>query len=146
MRSFEVETDSRTQVAGITDRVRSAVPDDATGVCTVFVRHTTAGVVVQENEDRLVDDIEDFLRDLVPDEGHAHDALDENVRQTRSDEPSGADGSGNADSHLRATVIGSDVSIPVEDGELALGTWQSVLFVECDGSRTREVTVACTPS
>lgn len=125
MRSFEVETDARTEVIDITDRVRDSVPDAATGVCTVFVRHTTAGIVVQENEDRLVGDIEGFLGDLVPDEGHAHDRLD-----------------GNADSHLRATVVGPDVSVPVEDGELALGTWQSVLLVECDGPRTREVVVS----
>jgi secondary thiamine-phosphate synthase enzyme len=121
---FGVETESRTEVIDVTDRVRDAVPDNATGVCTVFVKHTTAGVVVQENESNLVGDIEDFLDELVPDEGHAHDRLD-----------------GNADSHLRATLVGSDVSIPVEDGELALGTWQSVLFVECDGPRRREVVV-----
>jgi secondary thiamine-phosphate synthase enzyme len=121
---FGVETEARTQVIDMTDRVHDAVPDDATGVCTVFVKHTTAGVMVQENESNLVGDIENFLDDLVPDEGHAHDRLD-----------------GNADSHLRATLVGSDVSIPVEDGELALGTWQSVLFVECDGPRRREVVV-----
>lgn len=124
MSEFTVETEARTQVIDVTDRVRDAVPDDATGVCTVFVRHTTAGVVINEAESRLMGDIEDFLDDLVPDEGHAHDALD-----------------GNADSHLRATLVGSDVSIPVENGELALGTWQSVLFVECDGPRRREVVV-----
>jgi secondary thiamine-phosphate synthase enzyme len=121
---FGVETEARTQVIDVTDRVRDAVPDDATGVCTVFVKHTTAGIVVQENETNLVGDIEDFLDELIPDEGHAHDRLD-----------------GNADSHLRATLVGSDVSIPVEDGELVLGTWQSVLFVECDGPRRREVVV-----
>lgn len=124
MKTFGVETDARTQVVDVTDRVRAAVPDDATGVCAVFVKHTTAGVVVNEAESNLVGDIENFLDDLVPDEGHAHDALD-----------------GNADSHLRATLVGSDVSIPVEEGELLLGTWQSVLFVECDGPRRREVVV-----
>ncbi len=124
MRSFDVETEARTQVIDVTDSVRDAVPEDATGVCTVFVKHTTAGIVVQENETNLIGDMEDFLDDLVPDEGHAHDRLD-----------------GNADSHLRATLVGSDVSIPVEDGELALGTWQSVLFVECDGPRGREAVV-----
>lgn len=121
---FAVETDARTQVIDVTDRVRAAVPDDTTGVCTVFVEHTTAGVVVNEAESNLVGDIENFLDELVPDEGHAHDALD-----------------GNADSHLRATLVGSDVSIPVEEGELVLGTWQSVLFVECDGPRRRNVVV-----
>jgi len=125
VRRFDVETGARTEVIDITENVRGAVPEGETGVCTVFVRHTTAGVVVQENETDLVGDIENFLDDLVPDEGHAHDALD-----------------GNADSHLRATLVGSDVSIPVEDGELALGTWQRVLFVECDGPRTREVVVS----
>lgn len=138
---FGVETDERTQVLDVTDRVRDAVPDDATGVCTVFVKHTTAGVIINEAESNLVGDIEDFLDGIVPDEGHAHDALDGNVRQTESDELSRSDASGNADSHLRATLVGSDVSIPVEDGELALGTWQSVLFVECDGPRRREVVV-----
>jgi len=122
MKTFGVETDERTQVVDVTDEVRAALPENATGVCTVFVKHTTAGVIVNENESNLVGDIEEFLDDVVPDEGHAHDALD-----------------GNADSHLRATLVGSDVSIPVEDGELALGTWQSVLFVECDGPRKREV-------
>lgn len=124
MRSFNVETETRTEVVDITDSVRSAVPDGATGVCTVFVRHTTAGVVVNEGEPNLIEDIEDFLREVVPDDGHAHDALD-----------------GNADSHLRAALVGSDVSVPVEDGEPALGRWQSVLFVECDGPRMREVVV-----
>jgi len=127
MKTFGVETASRTQVIDVTDEIRAAVReagDEATGVCTVFVRHTTAGVVIQENETNLVGDIEDFLDNLVPDEGHAHDALD-----------------GNADSRLRATLVGSDVSIPVEDGELALGTWQSVLFVEYDGPRRREAVV-----
>lgn len=124
MRSFDVETSARTEVLDITDRVRSAVPDDAAGVCTVFVRHTTAGVIVNENESNLLTDIEDILRNIVPNEGHAHDALD-----------------GNADSHLRATLLGSEVSVPIEDGEPALGTWQSVLFVECDGPRTREVLI-----
>ncbi len=124
MTEFEVETSKKTEVVDVTDRVEEAVPANASGVCTVFVRHTTAGVVVQEAESNLVADIESYLEDLVPDEGHAHDALD-----------------GNADSHLRATLVGSDVSVPVEDGELSLGTWQSVLFVECDGPRSRTVEV-----
>ena len=124
MTEFEIETSKKTEVVDVTDRVEEAVPADATGVCTVFVRHTTAGVVVQEAEQNLVEDIEGYLEDVVPDEGHAHDALD-----------------GNADSHLRATIVGTDASVPVEDGGLALGTWQSVLFVECDGPRSRTVEV-----
>ncbi|WP_226041389.1 secondary thiamine-phosphate synthase enzyme YjbQ [Natrinema sp. DC36] len=123
--AFSVETESRLTTVDVTDRIATAVPDGLeSGTCTAFVEHTTAGLVVQENEPRLRGDLESFLRDLVPDGGHAHDELD-----------------GNADSHLRAALIGPDVTIPVEDGELALGTWQSVLLVECDGPRTRTVSV-----
>ena len=123
--AFEVSTDDRLTTVDVTDRVRERVPGDCeSGVCTAFVEHTTAGLAIQENEPRLRGDIESFLRDLVPDGGHAHDELD-----------------GNADSHLRATLLGPSVTIPVEDGRLATGTWQSVLLVECDGPRTRRVSV-----
>lgn len=122
--SFDVSTDDRTDTVDVTDRVAGAVPDGVeTGVCSVFVRHTTAGISVNENESRLREDAEEFFQDLVPDEGHRHDRLD-----------------GNADSHLRATLVGASESIPVEDGALALGRWQSVLLLEFDGPRTREVT------
>lgn len=123
--TFSVETDAWLTTVDVTDRIADAVPDDLeSGTVTAFVQHTTAGLLVQETEPRLRDDLESFFRELVPDEGHAHDQLD-----------------GNADSHLRAALVGPDVTIPVKDGELALGTWQSVLFVECDGPRTRTVTV-----
>ena len=122
---FTVDTEARLTTVDVTDHVARAVPDDLeTGLCTAFVEHTTAALVVQENEPRLRGDLENFLADLVPDEGHAHDELD-----------------GNADSHLRATLFGPSVTIPIEDGALATGTWQSILLVECDGPRTRRVSV-----
>ncbi|WP_135534555.1 secondary thiamine-phosphate synthase enzyme YjbQ [Halostella pelagica] len=124
---LSVDTGERLTTVDVTDRVAAAVPDGASGVCTAFVRHTTAALVVQENESRLRGDIEGYLADLVPDEGHAHDRIDDN-----------------ADSHLRATVLGPDVSVPVTDGDLELGTWQSILLVECDGPRSREVAVTVT--
>jgi len=124
MPEFTVETAEKTTVVDITDRVAEVLSVDADGVCTVFVRHTTAGVVVNENEHRLLDDLAEELETLVPDEGWSHDALD-----------------GNADSHVRAMLVGESVSVPVRDGELGLGRWQSVLFVECDGPRTRTVDV-----
>ncbi len=123
--TFTVETDDRLTTVDVTDRIADLVPDDlAVGTVTAFVGHTTAGLLVQENESRLRGDLETFLGDLVPDEGHAHDQLD-----------------GNADSHLRAALVGPDVTIPVADGEPALGTWQSIFVLECDGPRTRTVTV-----
>jgi len=124
MSTFTVDTDRRLSVVDVTDDVRDALPADADGTATVFVRHTTAGVTVNEAEPRLIGDFEDWLADRVADEGWAHDQLD-----------------GNADSHLRAALIGPDATVPVSDGDLDLGTWQSVLLVECDGPRTRTVDV-----
>ena len=124
MPEFTVETEGKTAVVDITDRIEGSLPADAEGVCIVFVKHTTAGVVVNEHERRLLGDLADALDTLVPDEGWSHDALD-----------------GNADSHVRAMLVGASETIPVEDGELQLGRWQSILFVECDGPRTRTVDV-----
>jgi len=121
---FTVSTDERLDVVDVTDRVADAVPADAAGTVTVFVEHTTAGVVVNEAEPNLLDDVETFLSELVPDGGWEHDQLDDN-----------------ADSHLRALLLGPGETVPVVDGAPALGRWQSILFVECDGPRERTVQV-----
>jgi secondary thiamine-phosphate synthase enzyme len=124
MSEFVVSTDERIEVVDVTGDVAAALPDDAEGTCTVFVEHTTAGVVVQEADSRLVSDIEEAVGELVPDDGWRHDELD-----------------GNADSHLRAMLLGEHVTVPVCDGDLDLGRWQSILFVDCDGPRHRTVRV-----
>jgi len=128
---MQVETTERLDIVDITSEVREAVPADCeSGLCTVFVQHTTAGVVLNEAEEGLLSDIEGFLQDVVPQwDNYDHDAIDDN-----------------ADSHLRTLLLGESVSIPITDGTLALGTWQSVLLIECDGPRTRSVTVTCTPA
>lgn len=127
--TVEVETTDRLDIVDVTADVTSALPDGVDrGVCTVFVPHTTAGVVLNEDEPRLRGDVERALERLVPrGEDYAHDAIDDN-----------------ADAHLRATLLGAHVAVPVVDGALALGTWQSVLFVECDGPRTRSLEVVVT--
>jgi secondary thiamine-phosphate synthase enzyme len=127
MKRLSISTDARLTAVDVTDRVADVVPDRATGTCTVFVPHTTAGIIVQENEPGLREDLETMLRDVVADDGWAHDRIDDN-----------------ADAHLRATLLGPSVTVPVEDGDLALGTWQSLLFVECDGPRSRTVRVTVT--
>ncbi|QLG61142.1 secondary thiamine-phosphate synthase enzyme YjbQ [Halorarum salinum] len=129
--AIEARTDERVDVVDVTSKVAGAVPADVErGARTAFVRHTTAGIVVNERERRLLSDIERTLELLVPrGEGYDHDAVDDN-----------------ADAHLHAMLLGGSVSIPVVDGELALGTWQSVLLVECDGPRTRSLEVTTTPA
>ena len=122
---FEVSTGERVEVIDVTRRVDEALPDDADGTATVFVPHTTAGVTINEAESGLFGDVETALARLVPeDDDYAHDRIDDN-----------------ADAHLRSMLVGSSVTVPVADGSPELGTWQSVLFVECDGPRTRRVRV-----
>ncbi|QCC49210.1 secondary thiamine-phosphate synthase enzyme YjbQ [Halobellus limi] len=129
--SIQVKTEERVTVCDVTAEVSETVPEDVVdGVCTVFVPHTTAGVVVNEAEGRLLSDVEDALERLVPREReYDHDSIDDN-----------------AAAHLRAMLLGESVSVPIASGELALGTWQSILFVECDGPRTRSLEVVTAPA
>ena len=132
---IDVQTSETTQAIDVTDLVQAAIEDDSdadatAGTATVFVPHTTAGVVVNEAEPRLLADVEEALADLVPPDGeYRHDEVDDN-----------------AAAHLRAILLDESVTVPVEDGRLDLGTWQSILFVECDGPRSRRMRVVVTGS
>lgn len=115
------------QLVDITDDVREAVSESGVeeGIVHVFSRHTTAAVIVNEPESGLLRDVVNKLEELVPEgAGYEHDKVDNN-----------------ADSHLRAILLGPSVTLPVAGGEPVLGTWQSILFVELDGPRTRRVLV-----
>ena len=90
----------------------------------VYSPHTTTAIIINENEHGLKEDILKLLNLMVPQGRYAHDLIDNNAR-----------------SHLQAVVLGNNVCIPVENGGLALGTWQSVFFVELDGPRNRRLTV-----
>lgn len=118
-----MSTGRKRQVVDVTDRVQEVV-STGDSLCVVQVPHTTAGVVVNENETGLLSDIEDLLAELVPEDDWEHDRMDDN-----------------AEAHLRSVLVGSSVSIPVENGRLDLGRWQSVLFIESDGPRDRKLKI-----
>lgn len=124
--SMTVETDAPISVTDVTGRVTDLVPASVeSGICTVSVQHTTAGVTVNEAETRLLHDLKTVLQDLVDgDTDFAHDEIDDN-----------------AAAHLQSMLVGSSVTVPVTDGDLDLGTWQSVLLVDGDGPRRRTVDV-----
>lgn len=126
MREFCLETRARTAMIDITARVQQEI--DAvglrSGICTVFVPHTTAAVTVNENADPDV--VRDMLMEtakMVPERDGYHHA------------------EGNSDAHIKSSLCGCSCTIPVEEGRLCLGTWQSIYFCEFDGSRTRRVWV-----
>ena len=119
-----VRTNRREELINITPLVKNILSRSGMkkGACIVFVPHTTAGVTINENADP------DVPRDLLM-------GLSTIVPQSLPFKH----GEGNSDAHLKATLLGSSVNIPVEDGRLVLGTWQGIFFCEFDGPRSRRV-------
>ena len=131
METFAVETREHTQFVEITRYVQSQVTKAGlqTGIVNVFIPHTTAGITINESADpNVMRDILAVLDQLVP------------WRQ-----PFYQHGEGNTASHVKASLLGSSVTVHVEEGRLALGTWQGVFLGEFDGPRTRKVQIECVP-
>ncbi|MDN5294366.1 MAG: hypothetical protein PWQ91_1455 [Eubacteriales bacterium] len=123
---LEVRSNRRAEMIDITDRVQEAVQRARVedGVCHVFVPHTTAGLTINENADpTVVQDILATLERLVPWEGDYRHA------------------EGNSAAHVKASLMGSSLTVLVEKGNLQLGTWQGIFFCEFDGPRRRRVWV-----
>ncbi|MBN1102355.1 MAG: YjbQ family protein [Deltaproteobacteria bacterium] len=124
--TVRIKTGSRIDMVDITPMVQKEVSRSGVteGTCTVYVPHTTAGVTINEGADPAVcQDILAKLNELVPPHaGYRHME-------------------GNADSHIKASLMGSSVSVIVENGRMVLGTWQKIFFCEFDGPRSREVYV-----
>ena len=122
--TMTVKTSSRIEMKDITGSVQKEVSKTgiSDGICTVYVPHTTAGITINEGADPAVcDDILNTLDQLVPrNAGYRHME-------------------GNADSHVKASIMGSSVTVLVEKGRLVLGTWQKIFFCDFDGPRTRKV-------
>ncbi len=135
--SVELETDSGINIYNITPYLIKVL--DASGIKTgqvlVFSRHTTTALAINEHEARLLEDIKVYLRKLAPEsDKYLHNDL--HLRPNiPPDEPM------NAHSHLMAMTLSTSEVIPVVDGQLGLGTYQSVLFFDLDGPRKRTVFV-----
>jgi secondary thiamine-phosphate synthase enzyme len=124
--TISVKTGSRVDMVDITRAVQDEVSKAGVkgGICLVYVPHTTAGITINEGADPAVcQDIMKRLEELAPrDAGYRHME-------------------GNSDGHIKALIIGSSVSVIVENGRLVLGTWQKIFFCEFDGPRSRRVYV-----
>jgi len=126
--SVDIRTAARVAVVNVTAECREALSRTgiARGLAVLTVPHTTCGLCVNEDEPGLRHDLEQLssrLVDLVrPQEGFHHDRVDDNAR-----------------AHLTAVLLGHSLTVPVVDGALALGTWQSLFLMEIDGPRTRRL-------
>jgi secondary thiamine-phosphate synthase enzyme len=126
MEKISIKTNRRIELIDITQKVQAIVTKSKVqeGICFIFCPHTTAGLTINENADPSVrSDIINTLNNLIP----------ENAGYSHSE--------GNADSHVKSSLLGASLNIFVEGSELALGTWQGVYFCEGDGPRSREVWV-----
>jgi secondary thiamine-phosphate synthase enzyme len=125
MFKIKVRSREREEMVEFTDEVRRLLRESGAreGVVTLFVRHTTAGLTVNENADPDVPrDMLHALRTLIPQHGMGF-----------------RHGEQNSDAHIKATLVGTSLTIPFADGELLLGRWQGLFLCEFDGARTREV-------
>jgi secondary thiamine-phosphate synthase enzyme len=122
MREISLRTAARRELVDITSEVAAAAREGGDGVWLVYVPHTTAGVAINEGADPSVaTDIVQALERAVPDDqpwDHAE---------------------GNSPAHVLSTLVGASVLVAIEEGELVLGTWQSIFFCEFDGPRSRRV-------
>jgi len=137
---FSIATTEPIEFVDLTDRInehlrREKIRD---GAVTVFSRHTTAAIKINEAEELLLEDFKHFLRRLCPVE-HAYNHND----MSRRKPPIALDERPNGHSHLMHLLLSTSETIPVSDFRLALGTWQRVFMIELDGPRTREVMVRC---
>lgn len=127
MREISLKTERHTQLVDITERVREALGEvNGAAAALVYVPHTTAGVTINEGADPTVaEDLENALEKMV----------DDGWDWRHVEDPDGP----NAPSHVRSSLVNTQVLVPLENGKLALGRWQGIFFCEFDGPRERKV-------
>jgi len=128
-KTIHITTHRREELVDITEAVQEVVRQSGVqdGIVSVFVKGATAAIMIQENwDDSVQADVVNFLAKLIPKGVWLHDAQD-----------------GNGDAHLKSGLVGPSETIPIFDGELALGRWQNVFLCEFDGPR-RDRAVVCT--
>lgn len=117
--SLKLNTNKNFEIVDITRKINELIDIDE-GIVSIFSKHSTSAIVVNENESGLLKDFEFMLNNLISDKfSYEHDRIDNNAR-----------------SHLMSFLLSSSETIPVKNGKLDLGTWQSVFFIELDGPRT----------
>lgn len=130
IRYINVKSRMRTEFIDITERVQEIINEEGVkeGICYIYVPHTTAAITINEGADPSVQrDIISTLNRLIPFEGDYHHR------------------EGNADAHIKSTIVGVSQYVMIEQGKLSLGTWQAIYFCEFDGPRHRRVHLKIVP-
>ena len=134
--TLHLSTNSDISLHDITPVINAYLRDSGiqAGFVTVTAQHTTTAVAINENEERLIEDVKAFLKRLIPPQDrYLHNDI--HLRDCPPDEPE------NAHAHLAAMLLGSSEVIPVSEGKLVMGQYQSVMLYELDGPRERKVSI-----
>ena len=128
---LQIKTTALKQIIDLTDQVQAVIRDAklADGLCSVFVTHTTAALTTGEIGEGTEQDLLQIVEQIIP-----------RIRFRHAHDPS------HAWSHMASSILGPSLTIPVSAGQLMLGTWQSIMLVELDGPRERNVFVSCLAS
>ena len=126
MKEFKVPTKNRYQLVDITERIEEIVKESkiGEGIVLVFTPHSTAGILLTENEEGLKEDFLRVFEKMVKGIDFLHNRIDDN-----------------ADSHILAGIVGQEKTLAIKNGKLVRGTWQQIFLAEFDGPRTRQVFV-----
>jgi len=131
-RTLKVVTNSPVELFNVTDRIKDLVKTSGVkaGFLIISTLHTTTAVFINEFQAALMADVKHFLERIAnKDHGYLHNCEDCSDCERK-----------NAEAHIRALVLGNNVTLPIAEGEIHLGQWQSILFAELDGPRERSVT------
>ena len=126
LKEFLVSTKNRYQLIDITEKVEEKIRESKIkeGICLIFTPHSTAGIILTENENGLKEDWLSFFKKLTSGIDFLHNQIDDN-----------------ADSHILSGLLGQEKVLAIQDGELIRGPWQQIFLVEFDGPRNRKVIV-----
>jgi len=131
--SFTLSSEERTEISDVTKLVRDAIQQFpiSAGIALINTLHTTCALFINEFQSALIDDLKRLIERLVPERiGYRHD--DPRVSDCER---------GNAHSHLRAALLGRSIAVGINNAELTLGRFQSIIFAELDGPRRREISI-----
>src|SRR4030066_669022 len=128
-KNINIKTKTRTEFVDITSEIQQVIDEAGIkdGICCMYVPHTTAGITINEGADpSVVSDIQNTLNRLAP----------QDINYFHRE--------GNADAHIKSTLVGASVNVIIDEGKLLLGTWQSIFFCEFDGPSHRRIAVKFT--
>lgn len=126
--SITIDSAKKCELINITSHINDIIRENnvESGLVNISTRHTTSGIIINEDESGLKEDIVNVLEEIIPYKNYLHDRIDNNAR-----------------SHLMATITTPTQTLPIVNGRLSLGTWQSIFFLELDGPRlNRKVTIS----